>query len=89
MRLINLKTIIRNRSVKASLFPLPPSPRREGGKQKCEMDLSPSLLGEGFRERKNKKHRESQRIMLNVIFYHYGKDNFKLKLQFPGPEERL
>jgi hypothetical protein len=48
------------------LFPLPPSPRREGGNPQYINDLSPSLLGEGFRERQlseryrgsTEKHRE-------------------------------
>jgi len=33
------------------LIPQPPSPRREGGKEKIINLLSPSLLGEGFRVR--------------------------------------
>jgi hypothetical protein len=33
------------------LPPCPPSPKREGGNPQYVNDLSPSLLGEGFRER--------------------------------------
>jgi hypothetical protein len=33
------------------LIPLPPSPRREGGKMQIINVLSPSPLGEGFRVR--------------------------------------
>jgi len=41
--------------------PLPPSPRREGGTHKYISDLSPSLLGEGFRERQKRKFSEFHR----------------------------
>jgi len=43
--------------------PLPPSPRREGGNHYYISDLSPSPLGEGFRERQKKEFANVNRVI--------------------------